>query len=312
MSQNKVQFQKGLSLENFLSNYGTEEKCVSAVFKMRWPEGFSCEECGHSAYREERHGRLLTCLHCYHPNFLTAGTIFQDTKLPLTKWFLAMHLLTKDKQGMSALQLMRELGVCYETAWSVKQKLMTVMQERVEEKPLSSHSVADDLYIGGKLPDGKRGRGSENKVPVVGALSLSPEGKPDQVNFRVLPGFTSQAIKTWAAKNLARGIHLYSDGLACFTAVTEMGIEHYPTVMSENPEQRDQGVFGWVNTVIGNLKTTLAGTYHHVSAKYVSRYLAEFEYRFNRRYNLDTMLQRLLHAAIHTPPYPQPMLTLAF
>jgi hypothetical protein len=251
-------------------------------------------------------------LHCYHPNFLTAGTIFQDTKLPLTKWFLAMHLLTKDKQGLSALQLMRELGVCYETAWTVKHKLMMGMQEGVEEKHLTTNSVADDLYIGGKLPKGKRGRGSENKVPVVGAISLTPDGKPDQVNLRVVSGFTSQAIKAWAERNLAKGIHLYSDGLACFAAVSELGIEHHPTGMSENPEQKVQGVFGWVNTVIGNLKTTLSGTYHPVSIKYVSRYLAEFEYRFNRCYSLGTILKRLLHRTIHTPPYPKPMLTLAF
>lgn len=309
MSQNKVQFQKGLSFSEFLTLYDTEEKCVNAVFRMRWPKGFECAECGHCHYRVEREGRLLTCLDCYHQNFLTAGTIFQDTKIPLTNWFLAMHLLTKDKQGISALQLSRELGVCYETAWSLKQKLMMVMLERGEEKCLQSNSVADDLYMGGKLAKGKRGRGSENKTPVVCALSLSPDNKPDQINLRVVPAFSSQAIQEWAGNNLAKGIHLYTDGLACFKAVKKRGVKHTATVMSKDPEEKNKGVFCWINTVIGNLKTALSGTYHHISTKYLNRYLAEFEYRFNRRYDLKVILPRLLYVAVHTPPYPETVLT---
>ena len=309
MAQNKVQFQQGLSLDEFLEHYGTEQQCRDAVFAMRWPDGFSCAECGHTTYKSLKDGRLLTCHRCHHRNFLTAGTIFADTKLPLSKWFLAMHLLTRDKQGISALQLRRDLGVRYETAWLLKQKLMLVMQERVEQKPLTGQAVADDVYFGGKC-EGKRGRGSVNKVPAVVAVSLSEGGKPDQASFRVVKGFTLAAVKDWAEQALTTGMCLASDGLACFRAVSEVGIQHRPVVMSQDLSQRDKGVFAWVNTVIGNLKTALLGTYHHVSQKYIARYLAEFEYRFNRRYDLKAILPRLLHAAVHTPAYPQPILTL--
>jgi hypothetical protein len=311
MGQNKVQFQRGLGMDEFQTLYGTEQQCIEAVHSMRWPDGFECAECGHKEeYRIEREGRLLICTHCYYRTFLTAGTIFQDSKLSLRKWFLAMHLLTKDKQGISALQLMRELNVCYETAWTLKQKLMAVMAERVQEKKLKGNAVADDLYVGGKHQGGKRGRGSENKIPVLAALSLTDEGKPDQVNLRVVPGFTGQVIQEWAQKNLARGLRLFTDGLACFAWVKEAGVEHCSTVMSQDLEQRDKGCFQWVNTIIGNLKMALLGTYHHVSEKYLDRYLAEFEYRFNRRYDLKAILPRLLYVALRTPPLPEPLLTL--
>ena len=187
---------------------------------------------------------------------------------------------------------------------------MALMEERIQGKKLQDDSVADDIYIGGKLSDGKRGRGSENKVPVVAAISLSIGGKPDQINLRVVSGFTGVALKEWAQNNLARCINLFTDGLACFTAIKKAGIKHHPTVMSKDLEQRDLGCFQWVNTIIGNLKTTLSGTYHHIEEKYVSRYLAEFEYRFNRRYDLKQMLPRLLFAAVHTCPLPESLLTL--
>jgi hypothetical protein len=102
-------------------------------------------------------------------------------------------LLTRDKQGISALQLKRDLGVRYPTAWLMKQKLMRVMQERVEEKPLSGKAVADDVAFGGNC-SGKRGRGSLNKVSAVVAVSLNKEGKPDQASFRVVNGFTLAAV----------------------------------------------------------------------------------------------------------------------
>jgi ISXO2-like transposase domain len=121
----------------------------------------------------------------------------------------------------------------------------------------------------------------------------------------------TSAIKTWLQRALTPGMSLNSDGLACFRAVSEVGITHCAVVMNQDLSQRNKGVFAWVNTVIGNLKTALLGTYHHVSEKYLQRYLAEFEARFNRRYNLKTLLPRLLHAAIHTPAYPQPILTLS-
>jgi ribosomal protein L37AE/L43A len=310
MSQNKVQFQRGMSLEAFLTEYGTEEQCIRALFNMRFPKGYECAECGKKEYRVQRNGRMWECLHCYYRTFATAGTIFHGAKMSLRKWFLAMYLLSKDKQGISAMQLMREIDVCYETAWTVKQKLMVVMEERIQEKKLEDAAVADDIYIGGKLPGGKSGRGSENKIPVVAAVSLAGNGKPDQMNLRVVSGFTLKGLKEWAQNNLARGLHLYTDGLACFSAVKKVGIKHHPTVMSQDLGQRDKGCFQWVNTIIGNVKTALSGTYHHVSEKYVSRYLAEFEYRFNRRYDLKAMLPRVLYAAINTLPCPEPLLKL--
>ena len=119
MSINHVQFQKGLSMAEFMERYGTEAKCHAALVASRWPEGFRCPCCGderHSTFvREER--QHWQCHRCRRQSTVTAGTVFEATKLPLTRWFLALQLLTQAKNNVSALELRRQLGVCYRTAW---------------------------------------------------------------------------------------------------------------------------------------------------------------------------------------------------
>ena len=113
MAINRVQFQAGLSMAEFLERYGTEEQCHAALVTQRWPQGFRCPRCGDSRHgtflREGRH--YWQCQRCRHQTTVTAGTVFEATKLPLTRWFLAMHLLTQAKNNVSALELKRHLGV---------------------------------------------------------------------------------------------------------------------------------------------------------------------------------------------------------
>ena len=129
MALNPIQFQPCLSLPAFLKEYGTEEKCQAALFQHRWPEGVVCPDCGNNTGCRLSRG-LYQCHRCHHQTSLTAGTIFHGTHLPLTTWFLDIYLLTQRKSGISALQLSRELGVAYNTAWKLKHKLQ-VMHERV-------------------------------------------------------------------------------------------------------------------------------------------------------------------------------------
>ncbi len=126
MAMNRVQFQPGLSMPDFIAQYGADEQCEDAVCAARWPEGFACLHCGcgvNSSFRRE--GRLyLQCSACRHQCSVVSGTIFEATKLPLRLWFLAMHFLTQSKNNVAALELMRHLGVGYRSAWLMKHKLM--------------------------------------------------------------------------------------------------------------------------------------------------------------------------------------------
>ena len=148
------------------------------------------------------------------------------------------------------------------------------------------------------------GRGPASKSAFVVAVQTSAEGKPRFMRLTPIGAFTNQSLKDWAASHLIPTAHVVCDGLQCFKQVSPLGATHQRDVTgggqaAQTPQLR------WVNTVPGNLKTALAGTYHSFDhAKYGARYLAEFAYRFNRRFDLPAMVPRLLWAAAAIKPQP--------
>jgi transposase-like protein len=313
MSINIIQFQKGLSLSDFMHSYGTESQCEQALFNARWPKGFSCPQCEATAYNVFRRDGCTywRCRSCQHQTTLIAGTIFHATKLSLQQWFQALYLLTSAKNSISALELKRHLGVCYHTAWRVKHKLMAVMEGKESSRTLEGRVEVDDAYLGGEHPGGKAGRGSENKVPFIAAVQTSVDEHPQFVIFSRVKAFSKAEVETWARQHLASSAVIISDGLGCFSAVTAAGCSHEPEVVGTQRKSTQLPQFKWVNTLLGNLKTSLSGTYHAFDfEKYGYRYLAEAQYRFNRRFKLADMLPRLLRACAVSVPWPEARLKL--
>lgn len=310
MSKNKIQFQKGLSLTDFLKEYGTEEQCFEAVVKLRWPNGFQCPKCECREHCRLKNRSLFQCNSCRGQTSITAGTIYHSTKLPLTKWFLAMYLMTQSKNGISQLALARQLGVSSNTGAMIYHKLAQVMLEREMEKPLSNKVEMDDAYWGGRRR-GKRGRGSTNKTPFIAAVEKDETGHPQFVKLHVVNGFKKKELKRWASKNLQAGTTVSSDGLNCFRGIQEAGYEHkvYIVGNSRNPQRTTP--FNWVNTLLGNLKMALSGTFHKLSRTHLPRHLAIFQYRFNRRFILGDMIERLGFVSLRTSPMPGRLLKLA-
>jgi len=312
MAKNPIQFQKGLSLHAFLDQYGSEEQCANALFGWRWPAGFVCPECGHPEDFVALHTReLMQCRHCHHQTSLTAGTIFAYTKLPLTVWFLAMYLLTQQKNAISALELKRHLGVSYTTAWRIKHKLLQVMLERDADRQLTGVIEIDDVYWGGEVHGETPGRGSPNKTPFVAAVAKNDEGHPIALRMSVVTGFRKTELAHWAAKFIHPDSIVVSNGLSCFRGIADAGIEHQAMVTGSGATGVELPERKWINTLLGNVKTAMKGTYHKAGPRHLPRYLAEFCYRFNRRFDLAAMLPRLGVAAVRTPPMPDRLLKLA-
>lgn len=308
-----IQFQKGLSLVEFMARYGSEEQCVEAICKARWRDGFACPECGSTRYCRLSRG-LFQCQDCRHQTSPTSGTIFQGTKLPLTIWFLAMHLLTQSKHSVSALELKRQLGVHYETAWAMKQKLMQVMLERESQTVLSGRIEVDDAYVGGERHLGKRGRGAAGKTPFVVAVQTDPTNPAIVLHMRmkVLKHVAAKDLKPWFASGFAKGSKILTDGWRAYSFLGEEGFEHESHAMPGGWRSARHPAFPWVNTVLGNLKCNIKGVTRWIGKAHLDRYLAEFQYRFNRRFDLKSMLVRLLTLAVRTPAMPQPLLKLAW
>lgn len=286
MARNQVQYQKGMSLAEFFRQYGTEEQCYEALFKWRWSKGFVCRRCGYTKGCINQKRRVYQCHRCHFQTSLTGGTIFHASKLPLTTWFLAMYLLTQNKNGVSIMELSRQLGISDKTAWRMKHKLMQVMYERDSAKKLTGLVVMDDAYIGGEQEGGKRGRGSENKTPFVAAVQINDEGRPMVIKLSKVESFSSLEIYGWSVRHLSPGSKVISDGLRCFNSVAAIECVHDRIITGGGKQSVNNPVFQWVNTVLGNVKTSLSGTYHSISHKHVPRYLAEFQYKFNRRFEM--------------------------
>ena len=221
MPMNRIQFQPGLSLAAFLRDYGTEAQCEAAVVLARWPHGFVCDRCSCTRYSPTHNGRKLwQCKECGYQSSSIVGSVMEHTKLALTTWFLAMYWLTQSKNGVSALALMRYVGVSYPTAWLLRHKLTQVMFEREQATLLSGRIEIDDAFLGGEQP-GRQGRGG-NKVPFLAAVETDLRGRPQIVRFDRVENHGIAAIQAWATANIAPESLVLSDGWPGFTQLSSL------------------------------------------------------------------------------------------
>jgi transposase-like protein len=315
VARNQIQLQKGLSLSELNERYGTEAKCEAAIFKWRWPDGFECPACGSTDHAIVGARGLYLCHDCLKQTSLKSGTMFARTLLPYVKWFQGMYLLTQSKNSISTLEMARQLGVRPDTAALMRHKLMSVMAEREALRKLDGRVEMDDAVLGGETHEdsgGKRGRGGSNKTPFVVAVATSDDGRPQRVLLHVVKVHDGAEVEAMAKVHLEPTARVISDGLGCFDAVTRAGCTHESFIVSRIVHSEKLLCFRWVNTVLGNLKTAMAGTLKSVAKRYVFRYLAEFQYRFNRRFKLSEMLDRLASVAARAAPRAYKTLKIAY
>ena len=304
MARNRIQFQKGLSEAGFNALYGREDQCRELIARWRWREGFRCPRCGGKDHCIVGPRQLYQCNACRRQTSLTAGTIFASTKVPLTTWFRAMYLITQTKQGISSIELGRRLGTTQTTAWKIKTKLTEVMRVAGEKDRLDGRIEMDDAYLGGERGGGKSGRGSPGKKPIVVAVQTNEKGRPRRIKIRRIARFKRRRMKSLAKRIITPGATVITDGLSCFRGLADAGCNHVAIVTGSGRKAARHAAFKWVNTMLGNIKSSLVGTYRAIRKKHMVRYLAEFEWRFNNRIDLASMIPNLGRAATTTKPAP--------
>lgn len=306
-----IHFQKGVSLHDFQQQFGTEEQCRERLFRSKWPAGYRCPKCNHDRHYFIDTRSLYQCCSCRHQTSLLSGTIFASSKLPLTIWFLAIYFISQSKEGISSLKLCHFLGISQTASMRIKHKLQMVMKKADDARPLKGLVQIDDVYWGGKKSGCKRGRGAAGKSPFVAALKRNEKGNPIFIRFSRVGGFTSKEMLRWAQKHLDPDSIVVSDGLACFKSFKDLGHNHCSIKTTGRYGSPDFSVFNWLNTVIGNVKNSITGTYHGMNHKHLPRYLGEFCFRFNRRFKLPVLLNSLIYYSAQTMPIPQHQLKLA-
>jgi transposase-like protein len=281
-----------MTLMEFQRDFGTEEQCRAYLFQKRWPDGFRCPKCGHAEHFSIKSRNLYQCKACNHQASVTAGTIMDKTRTPLTKWFTAIYLLAGDKRGASALGVGKAIGVSYFTAWTMCQKIRHAMGERDERYRMSGTVEMDEAFFGAADEGGKRGRGAE-KTAVMVSVSLTGDGKPGFARKKTVDSVDGAAALGFAEATVAKGSEIRTDGLNIYPILAKSG---YKLVqIAHDPKKRPEHLH-WTHIVISNAKAFIDGTFHGLDGIHIQRYLDEFCYRFNRRWLAGGVFPRLVAA----------------
>ncbi len=294
------------SLPEFFRMFPDERVCVQFVIDSRWPDGKPiCPKCGFdTTYLRKDRTDGRECAKCGYIFSVTAGTVMENTKLPLSTWLQAAFLMVTDKRGISAKQLQRALAIKrYETAWSMLQKLRAAMVNPDRSK-LTGRVEVDESYIGGP-EKGKRGRGAGGKNLVVGAVEVrestsSKTGKVStyagRVRFRHIDNAIRPVLVDFALATIKTSSTVVTDGFEAYRILTQFGYSHEVESTACGMEQ--DAVLRHYHRAVTNLKTWIKGTFHgRIEGKHLQGYLNEFAFRFNRRHNLFAAFQTMLGIA---------------
>jgi transposase-like protein len=286
----KPTFTQDIDLVALIEDFGSEEKCRTYLEELRWPDGVKCPRCGSDKISRIVKRNQFDCDACRYQFSITAGTIFNDSHLPLWKWFLAVYVMGESKKGISANQLKRMLGVSYKTAWYLCHRVRAAMHD--EAAPLLVGIVeADETYVGGKHPGQRGGRQLINKAAVLGAVERSGE-----VRFKVTDRVTKGAIHGFLGAVVGDEAEaIYTDEFHSYHGIGDENTRH-ETVNHFRKEWVQGDVH--TNTIEGVwslFKRGLIGSYHHVSVDHLPAYLDETAFRYNNRENAylfrDTLLR---------------------
>ena len=290
------------SLSEYMRVYGEEERCLEEIYHCKWPRGFICPYCSHNdGYRLSRL-RMMECSSCGRQSSITANTIFQDSKIPLTKWFLAIYLVAHDKGGVSAMRLEQELGVQRKSAAKLLSKLRIAMGDRDENLTLAGYIELDEAFLGGRRKTRSAGESPfEGKVCVL-VMVESENMQAGNLVLKALPDTKIGTLREVVEKRIESdpgGQVIRTDALGRHHVFAALG---HTVNMSKMSKKQLNTTMACLSLAISHLKRFLKGTYHHFCRKYIQHYLNEFCYRWNRRHLSKQIARHLLTACVlHAP-----------
>lgn len=288
------------TLMEFEKRFATAEACQAYLERLRWPKGFECPGCHERRAWRTKRGHLF-CSACKRQTSITAGTIFDRTKISLPLWFRAVWLVTSQKNGMSALGLQRQLGLTrYETAWAMLRRLRGAMVRPGRDQLVGEVEV-DETLVGASKP-GKRGRGAEGKELVAIAAEID-ERKTGRIRMRRIPNAEGKTLENFIKANIKEGSTVVTDGWRGYSGVSQLGYRH-KAIKGESVGEDE--LLPRVHRVVSLLKRWLLGTHQGGidTAGHLDEYLDEFTFRFNRRTSTSRgkLFYRLMQQAVEIGP----------
>src|SRR5208282_1529328 len=304
---------KGRSLSQFQETFPEETSCAAFLLERRWSKGFVCPGCGEQRVAALK-SRAYTyeCLDCGRQTSATAGTVMHRSKLPLTTWFWAAHLMATHSNGMSARQLEDQLGVTYKTAWLLTQKLRRSMVDP-DRDALEGVVEVDQAEVPFREGDAFFEPGNAGKILVAGAVEVidrnTNQPKPrrkhakyldtrsGRIRLAMIADNSAASIEAFVSANVKRGTTLLTDGHASYPGLTDY--RHDPRVVGK---MAGHVVLPWIHRVFALVKRWGLGTYHGLRRRHIDTYLNEFVFRYNRRYYRHASFETMLGLAAHHEP----------
>ena len=301
------------SLTEFQEAFPDEAGCAAFLFERRWQGGFVCPRCGgESGAALKSRAHTYECLDCGRQTSITAGSVMHRSKLPLTVWFWAAHLMSTHSNGMSARQLADQLGLTYKTAWLLTQKLRRSMVDP-DREPLEGVVEVDQAEIPFRAGDTFFDPGNSGKILIAGAVEVidrdTGQAKPrrekakyldtlsGRIRLAMIADNSAASIEAFVRANVKRGTTLLTDGHASYPGLTDY--RHDPRVVGK---MAAHVVLPWVHRVFSLVKRWGLGTYHGLRRKHVDTYLNEFVFRYNRRFYRHASFETILGLASHHEP----------
>ena len=290
------------TLAEFEARFATDEACRAYLVRLRWPNGFRCPRCGGATAWPVRLVRWQ-CARCGRQTSVTAGTVFQDTRTPLTTWFRAMWCITSTKTGTSALAVQHELGLgSYQTAWTWLHKLRRAMVRPGRDR-LTGVVEVDESFVGAL--GGAEGRSTATKALIVVAAEEVGRGI-GRIRMRRIPNASAVSLGAFVHEAIAPGSEVHTDGWHGYDRLKTSGYRHRVTYLRGDAELAMEQL-PRVHRVVSLLKRWLLGTHQGaVSPAHLDYYLDEFTFRFNRRRsrNRGLLFLRLAQQAVAVGPAP--------
>jgi transposase-like protein len=286
-----------MTLPDVTELFSTDDKCRELLERLRWPEGPECPRCkSRDVVRLVTATKLLYCNDCEYQFTVTAGTIFHDSHLPLTKWFMVTLLLCEARKGISANQIKRTVGMSYKTAWYLCHRIRAAMKEA--ERPMLDGTVEmDETYIGGRQRCGTHGwnTADSNKEIVIGIRQRGGE-----LRFFHASDVKSGTLAKYIQENVSADVDvMVTDEMPAYPkamiAAKVHGSKHKTIRHKDKVYVQGDIHTNTVESAFSLLKRGIMGTWHKLSAKHLPAYLDEMTFRFNRRKNGNLFLDTLRH-----------------
>jgi transposase-like protein len=282
-----------MNLADIVSKFSTDQRCRELLCRLRFPDGVRCLRCKEHAIELETEKQLFYCARCDYQFTVTAGTIFNDSHLPLNKWFMATLLLCEAKKGMSACQVQRTLGVSYKTAWYLCHRIRAAMVE-VNKPMLSGKIEMDETFIGGVNRNKGKAARWDNKENVIGIRQRGGD-----LRFFHAADVKSGTLEKFIRENISEDVEvLFTDDFNAYRSAAKhlrkdgrhKTIRHKLKVYVRGDIHTNT-----IESAFSLLKRGIIGTWHKISAKHLQAYCEEMTFRFNRRKNSDLFLDTLRH-----------------